>query len=212
MIQTLYNKHPHSTIAIVGSGPSALKYSHAEDIGIALNGALNLDADFDYFQGFDIGICARDYFYKNTKPTRIIGVGLAPMDKILYPDATTRSVVRGHTIRETSLGLPTPPHLYFRYEKKTTPNFNRHLQILSAAGNIVVCSIETALIMGADEIHLYGIDLSRRMYFYENVPHGSYIARVSDYVNDQLSMCEDNGVVIKVCRSKDSAIKIGADI
>jgi hypothetical protein len=211
MIHTLYNKYPHSTIAIVGSGPSALKYSHKEDIGIALNGALSLDAQFDYFEAFDIGVFNRSYYYHNIAPVRIIGAGLAAMDTVLYPDKTARAVIRGHTVLKV-LDAPVEPHLYFRYEKRSKPIFDRGLQILSASGNIVVCAIETALIMGASELHLYGVGLSTRKYFYENAPRDRYPTRVAGYVNDQLALCESNGVTIRIARDRDCAVKVGVDL
>lgn len=216
MIQSLRNKHEGSTIAVIGSGPTAQKFAAKEDVSIAINGGVLVDQPLTYFQAFDLTLDKKEYFYKKPEVTRIIGAGLAPVDKLLYPNLQDRlrRKGRGHTVKELELPVaPKEPHCFFLYERRVAPaKFNPELKVLSSAGNIAICAVETAFIMGAKAVHIYGIDLAERLYFYERKPRGHYPMMSIKYMDSLLDQAIKNGIDIKVSRGQNTNVTRGEDL
>jgi len=221
MIQNYRDLYAGKVIAVIGSGPTAIKYSGKEDIAIVLNGAINLAAKTDYFMGFDLSIPELSYYYSNTAITRLVGANIVSMDRIVYPDLLDRQrkILRGGHVTENEFHLsnivPKSPHGYWFFQTRKSPIFDKGMMYLSAMGNISVPGVETAIIMGAKRINLYGIDLGKRGYFY--APSNSkqikaYQPQRSKFMNDLLTLCLQNGIEIGVCRGQTSRVTVGENI
>ena len=217
MIQTLKDKHKGATIAIIGSGPTANVYCEKEDIAIALNGAIQLDKKIDYFMAFDNSVPYLNYYYTSKKATRLIGANIASVDKVLYPNLPDRQrkLIIGSNVTEVNFHLkslkPVSPHLYWYFQLRREPVFNPDVTYLSAMGNICVPAIEAAVIMGCSTMHIYGIDLGKRGYFY-GARKGNYDVRRANYTNSMLTLCINNGINVRVSRGSTSRITVGDNI
>jgi hypothetical protein len=219
MISRLYNKHQGAIIAVVGSGPTAQDFTGKEDISIALNAAISLEIEFDYFAAFDLSLDGRTWFNKHRK-SRIIGAGLAPVDSIVYPnlDDNLKQKIRGNELLETKyieLGIQPPkePHVVFFYRRRCVPVFDRCPVEFSSVGNIAIVGGEAAITMGGSEIHFYGIDLNQRYYFYDPRKNlGTYGRNSVQFFNQLLEKSIQNNIKIKVKRGPNSAVTVGADL
>jgi len=184
MIQQLKNRHYGKSIAVVGSGPTAIQYAGQEDIAIAINQAIALDQHFDYFQCFDTSWRDREEFGMQPEAIRILGLELSAM---LTGD---------------------PESFLFRYtDKRTIPELPFDFHELTNIGNIAVPAIETALIMGAHRLVVYGIDMNQRTY-YSGGGSGKYSARIAKYLTALLCMASLQGIDVQVVGSDDCKIQI----
>jgi hypothetical protein len=219
MIQNLKDKHAGKSIAIIGSGPTARMYREKEDIAIALNGSILLDKKIDYFMAFDCSVPNLEYYYHNKNITRLLGANIVSLDRIVYPDLMDRQrkIITGCYVNETNFHLlsnaPKSPHSYWFFKFRKEPIFDRLMTQLSASGNISFPAVEAAIIMGASRINLYGVDLSKRGYFYAPVSgNKSYDRKRPIFMNALLSLCLSNNISIGVCRGVNSRITVGESI
>ena len=81
-MKSLYNKYEGKTIALVGSGPTALSFNEEEDVAIAINGAIQLDKHFNYLCMFDTSLPQKTWFYDKPEVQRLVGSELAGMYSI----------------------------------------------------------------------------------------------------------------------------------
>lgn len=215
MIQTLKNRHENKTIAIIGSGETALQYKGEEDISIALNGAIQLEQRIDYSMMFDTSLFRAGFFNIRPEIPRIMGCGLAPLSPLLYqglPDEKIRKI-KGSSVTEFDYPDPKPPHVYFKYITRQAPVFDKEMTCLSSVGNIAIPALETAIIMGASEIHIYGVDMNKRVRFYEGFKDlGSYCGISARYMNSLIELAEKNGIIIRVARSEGSKVTAGLNL
>jgi hypothetical protein len=181
-IKKLIGKHEGKSIALVGSGPTALLYSGVEDVSMAINGAIQADRAFDYHIMFDVSLHKKSWFYHDNKAKRIIGYELA-----------------------SQYSIDRRKEYVFHYtSERADPVFDRELTSLSSVDNIAVCAVEMAITMGATTINLYGIDMAEREYFYEDVtkPTGRYSMRTVEFLNKLFALCKANGVEVNIYGSE----------
>ena len=171
MIEQFRDIAKGKTLALVGSGDSALKYEGKEDISIVLNGGIMLPYEFDYFLGFDGRLPTRDYFYESRSAIRIIGASIAKQDKMLYPDREeikVGNVPSAITYDEwLEANEPQEPHAWFYYEKSDRARLSEN-NILYHNGNVAHTGLGFAELLNPDHITIYGIDLNMRKYFYND--------------------------------------------
>ncbi|MCB9362572.1 hypothetical protein H6504_03985 [Candidatus Woesearchaeota archaeon] len=196
MIQRLRDVARGKSVAILGSAPSVELYRSLEDLTIAVNGASQLDAKIDYFLSGHQSAHTRTWFPHDM--TLILNSMSAVYSKHLYDDAVRETLVdayeaslqtsgledaAGFVYNHLFRGLPPPrePHTFFYFEEPTTSledAVHPAQQDLFGGGTSACLSLQTAQIMGAREIHLYGCSFDNHdgdqylggNYFYEAKP------------------------------------------
>jgi hypothetical protein len=205
MIKSLYDIYKGSTIAIVGSGPTATEFIKKEnEIAIGVNGAAKLGKLFDYFMCGDAQSSSFDWFNINCSRVRIIAKLTAAPDRILYPVELFPNIKRiaVQTIKQNSLDLPLPvkPHLTFLYKWYSSDRLKRDMNYLMFGGTISCCAIQLAYVMGATKIVLYGCgfnNVGRHYFYYTNKP-GSISDRQRGVMNTVINELKGRGVKFEI--------------
>lgn len=143
-------------------------------LSIAVNGALKLQRQFDYFVCGDCCAYRRDWFKLPNSRRRIIARLVASCDEILYP-STDYPELRRRSVPQTKWreveGLPEPkwPHLLFTYKWFKPNRLSRSMNFLMFGATIAGCAVQLAYLMGATTILLWGcqFDHSAGHYFYK---------------------------------------------
>jgi len=219
MIQHLRNWFMEGSVAVCGSGPSAWELDPGDwDAVIALNKAIELPqlevlkrkprlgCSWPlYWMMFDGGIVQR------REPWLISNLRTIPLVLVIGFEFH-RELARA------SLAPVSPDWLIeFDYQAKSGPEqnparmvpvFDRGMTELTNNGNVAICGVETAIIMGAARIGLYGIDLAQRKHFDGVRGEGAYHPGVAEYMNGLLRLCVENGMEVKVCGSPECQIEV----
>ena len=173
MIRQLHNIHHGATVAIVGSGLSAAAFDPAEcEVSIAVNGAAMLaerGIRFNYFMCGSQHSPRQAWFPVDCAQRRIICVRFALHDRILYPDQVYPDLARQSfpfdDIDTIRLPPPVAPHLTYRYSRDPAAAFltgERPFDKLVIGGTIASLAVQTAYLMGAACIQLYGCAFSKQ--------------------------------------------------
>lgn len=178
-IGELRGRHRGQSIAILGSGPSLSRFSGKQDIVIAVNGGAFSPFRYQYFVCGDQIAPKRSWFHQSKKfdATRIISSFLAPFDPFLYPQVNDRVALPSNsvflkpvlaralsTLYSYSPALPPEkPHLLFQYERLplvcyAEAPFNPNSQRFFHGATISGVALQLAVLMGAAEVNLYGVD------------------------------------------------------
>lgn len=161
MIKSLIDAHKGATVAIVGSGPTAIDFlKSTQDVSIGVNGAAKLGKKFDYFMCGDAKSSTYDWFNINCSKVRVIAKLTASMDKILYPSELFPDIKRVavKTAKQGDIVLPPPiePHRTFMYKWWKPDRLKKDANYLMFGGTVSCCAVQLAYIMGATKIVLYG--------------------------------------------------------
>ena len=179
MIRSLLGIYKGATVAIVGSGPTAVAFKHSKAVSIGVNGAAKLGKRFDYFMCGDTRSSSYDWFNIDCSRVRVIAKLTAAPDKILYPPALFPDIKRvaAPTAKQNSVILPPPakPHITFMYKWYKPDRLKLDMNYLMFGGTISCCAVQLAYIMGASKIVLYGCGFTNtgKHYFYHTPRPGS---------------------------------------
>lgn len=185
MIRKLRSAHYGKSIAVIGSGPTAKKYSGKEQVAIGLNKAITLNRRFDYFMAFDTTLAANDWFPLTLDYPRILGFELSQMLAHREQDCI------------------------FRYtDKRKIPELPYDFTELTNLGNIAIPAVELALLMGAHRLVLYGIDLNQRVYFDGERGKAHYGVTAPRYMQTLLGLAQCNEIDVEVVGSEDCKINL----
>ncbi len=202
MIDRLKNKHFGASIAVLGSAPSVKLFKVLEDVVIGVNGAGTMLKVGDYFLSSDQCAHSKSWFLDlDKKMTCILRAVSAIYSDRFYSDQTVRGnligvyeqYMRKHPECVSYLGnhpylavgktpwlvdfgksLPEPkePNLILRYLSKNE-KISREQKVLNSGATSAGLALQLANVMGASEIHLYGVefsnfseDLNGNNYFY----------------------------------------------
>ena len=185
MIKQLKSAHYGKSIAVVGSGPSALKFKGEEQISIALNAAVVIDYAWNYFCGFDTTLGQKAWWPETLKTNRIMGYELCGM-----VDRREQDWMFDYT------GQRKIPELPYDFSELTN------------VGNIAIPAVEAALIMGAHRLVLYGIDLNQRVYFDNEPASAGYGVTAPRYMQTLLGLAQCDGIDVEVVGSEDCKIRL----
>jgi hypothetical protein len=211
MLDQIRDKHKDKTICILGSGETAPLYANTCDVCIAVNGALSLKKEIDYFVAFDHRVIHKAYFDSKPEVTRLLGVNIATLSRVAYPDSlkVPRVIQCGLTVTKDPVPA-RPPHLAWTF---TRPATVEELDIDSAhmysADNVVIPAFQLAYLMGAREIHLYGIGLHKHYYFDGHIEsaHEKEYGRFAPLVlNELIRQATHKGILTKATREKESKL------
>jgi hypothetical protein len=196
--------HPNSVVAIVGSGPSAVRVQPVADVVIAVNGAARLRNDFDYFLCGDRYSFRRDWFEFSCSRVRLIATLVASLDYQLYPQSRFPTLLRLAlpVERQHELCLPVPvwPHGVFEYRSFREELVTRRPQYLLYRGTIACCAVQLAFAFGSREIVLFGceFDHSHGHYFYNSVNVGSIVSSQRRVMERCLALVRAAGVCVTI--------------
>ena len=206
MIQKLRGVYKNSTIAVVGSSPTAQLYKGDCDISIAVNGAALLGPRFNYFLCGDWKAPLRDWWTVDTADVRVIATLVSLMDYQLYPEdkfpGLERNAVPAHEAKKVSKQPPPiHPHLTFRYRSHKRGILNDKNNFLMYRGTVSCCAAQLAFIMGCKHIKLYGCEFSgakSNHYFYEANHIGSVRKTMIQVMDSVLGEIRNKGVRVTV--------------
>jgi len=203
MIHKLWDKHVDSTVAVIGSGPSATMYNGQGDISIAVNGAALLGRRFTYYMVGDSLSFSYDWFDIDCSDIRIIARIVAGKDYKLYPAdmAVNRVAVQAHKQHIVSdLPDPVPPHLIYNYAAYDPKGLHKGMNSLMRGGTIACCAVQIAYLMGASKILLFGCPFthSNGDYFYESSRIGSICMSQRATMDDVLAIIRREEVAVSV--------------
>jgi hypothetical protein len=203
MIKALHGIHKGETIAVVGSGPTAIEFKN-QHLSIGVNGAAKLGKRFDYFMCGDARSSAFDWFNIDCSRVRVIAKLTAAPDKILYPIDLFQDIKRTAVItaKQSSVKLPPPvePHLTFMYRWYKSDRLKSDMNYLMFGGTISCCAVQLAYLMGATKIVLYGCGFNSvgRHYFYHTPRPGSISASQRAVMNAVISEIRKRGVQFQI--------------
>ena len=204
MIKALHNIHKGATIAVVGSGPTAIDFVKSEStISIGVNGAAKLGKRFDYFICGDVRSSVFDWFSIDCSKTRVIAKLTASLDNILYPTALFPDIKRVAvaTTKQSSVKLPPPiePHLTFEYRWYKPKRLKKDMNFLMFGGTISCCAVQLAYIMGAAKIVLYGCNFTNtgKHYFYHTHRPGTISTSQRTVMNAVIKEIREHGIQFK---------------
>jgi len=220
MLTRFHGLHAGATLALIGSGPTALNYQAAEDVAIVLNGAVLIEQPFHYFLGIDHRLPERPYWNITRGETRIIGALIAGADPRLYPGGRHEPVtVARNVIADEWLEAhpPQDPHCFaYHVREFAPPDYAAPLpDWLTHGGNVAHCGLEVAYRMGAAQINMYGIDMGEREYFYSGKLGGTYSGLngrrlPARFIDMQIRALQGLGVTVTAQKSPGS--RLPADI
>lgn len=194
MIQKFKDIHEGKTIAILGSSESLALYKGEEDIAIALNGGVMTDYKVDYFMSYDRRCKNHEYYTAKPEIPRIIGATLAVQDKLLYDEIRNVSYRSDPWLDNNP---PKAPHTFFYYEwYKSPPIFTKEKNILSHKGSIAHPAFELAWMMGANKIHIYGVEMGE----------GQYL-KMADFMNSLITQAQNSGVEVFRAYNEKSSLR-----
>lgn len=165
MLEQLFQTAPDAEIAIIGSGPSAVRFDGSADISIAVNGAAMLGATFDFFMYGDRQAPHRSWSTIDCARCRIVAHHVAATDRFLYPDSDFPFLDRSANVQSADqelLPAPVPPHLHFQYRPFVVGQISRKNEFLMFGGTIACCAVQLAYAMGASRLKLFGCEFSHR--------------------------------------------------
>lgn len=186
----LINLHPEKSIAIVGSAPSATIFKHVEDVIIGVNGGSKLISPNDYFLSLDERAHTRSWFKELPESiTCIVQAQSAIYSEKFYPEDIRKKYQKkldGYINSNPSelrilsdgfklipanslaiqylLNVPEPkkPHQIIRGVTQDEP-ISRNQKRINWGGTSACGALQIAHMMGAKEIHLYGIEFSNNV-------------------------------------------------
>ena len=189
MLAQVRGIHHGKSIAVLGSGPSVHLFRRKEDVVIGVNGAGSLLQKGDYLFSQDERAYMRSWFLDLPCGIACVLKPTAAMySEWFYPDETVRKrligffedymrknpsevyvkedgfrvVKPGNPIIDAfqaAFPLPQPPHLILRklvYEQE----ISRDMNALIKKGTSACGATQLAYVMGADSIHLYGVQFT----------------------------------------------------
>lgn len=177
MLKELRNAYKKSSIAIIGSGPSAKDFSENEDLAIVVNGAAVISKKYDIFIAGDKQAPSRDWWLSTENQEnhanilRLVSSYIAPFDPILYPDDEIRTKLQEkysvHILNSkekygyTSFVPDVKPkqHKFFKFGGlglEHISKINPNQELMYWGGTISAIALQLGLILGAKEINLYG--------------------------------------------------------
>ena len=175
MISGFRDLYKNSTIAILGSGPSIGLYSEKEDIAISVNGASLLTGKkYNFFLAGDVRAPERKWWLASKgleNVVRVVSSYIAPFDPILYPDEDVRnSILKKYNsfveldpyINFVPEHIPERPNAFFRFGgfgKEYVERISRKQDLLYWGGTISSIALQFSIILGGEDIHLYGCGL-----------------------------------------------------
>lgn len=197
-MQGIYDR---KSIAILGPGPSAALYKGKEDVTIAVNGGVQLLGDEGYFLSMYKAIQFRSFFRKvSSKIIHILRPHSAIYSKVFYnksdrqhfiqinneymeqhPEQTqlfngNRFVSKEYEFMPHFLDELPGHHLHLLVRRvQDNIKISRDQSMLTQQGSSSSTAIQLAFIMGAEQIHLYGVgftyneassDKEKSQYFY----------------------------------------------
>jgi len=199
------NIHKGKSIAIIGSGPSAILYDEDQDISIGVNGASRLGPHFTYYMCGDSCSDKRDWFFVNCSDVRIIGNVIATMDEIIFPSEMFPKIDRFsvkvlNNPRLKNVPEPIKPHFVFPYQMIYGKTMSKDQKYLYAGATISGCALQMAHIMGSTDIHLYGCDFTHDQgkYFYNTENHGFVRDSQLKEMKSLINKLKDIGLTITV--------------
>ncbi|MFA4982903.1 MAG: hypothetical protein WC588_01675 [Candidatus Micrarchaeia archaeon] len=188
MLAHVRNIHAGKSFAVLGSGPSVSLFQRKEDVVIGVNGAGQLLRSGDYLFSQDERACMRSWFTTLApEVTCVLKATAAMRSERLYPDREIRegligifeSYVKSHpsevrlnddgfkTIRpgnpvidafQELFPIPKPPHMIVRFVNEQS--ISREMGSLIKKGTSACGAMQLAYVMGASEIHLYGVQFT----------------------------------------------------
>ncbi len=164
--------HKGTRIAVLGSSPTLSLYHNEEDIAIAVNGApqaLNKQSKVDYFMCGDKDSYKRQWFLSSQRfnATRIVSSFVLPFDEIIIPDIQERKKLQKRLMdfestKESLIKfilddyILDSSHGFFYYSRPWNQEISRDQKRFAKSCTITGVASQMALVMGAEEIHLYG--------------------------------------------------------
>ncbi|MBR9683744.1 hypothetical protein GOV03_04355 [Candidatus Woesearchaeota archaeon] len=190
MLDQLKDLYHNKSIAVLGSAPSVKLFNHQEHRAIGVNGAGCLLTDNDFFFSGDQIAYQRSWFTElPDEVTCILLPTAAIYSPKFYPNDEVRNSLiqvyesymdrhpeevfwkEGQGIRCVLPGNeyiddffsqivePAKPHLILR-DISTTELISRDQKLINFGGTSACMALQIAYVMGAREIHLYGIEFS----------------------------------------------------
>jgi hypothetical protein len=205
MIQSLFNVHKGATIAVVGSGPTAVDFIKGRsDISIGVNGAAKLGKCFDYFMCGDAKSSTYDWFGIDCSKIRVIAKLTAAVDRILYPQIEFPELKRlvVSTAKQGTINLPPPinPHLTFMYRWWKPQRLKVDANYLMFGGTISCCAVQLAYIMGASKIILFGCGFNStgKHHFYNTNRPGSISESQRRVMNEVINELRNRDIYFSI--------------
>jgi hypothetical protein len=204
MIKSLHGIYKGATVAIVGSGPTAVEFKNQHDLSIGVNGAAKLGKRFNYFMCGDARSSFNDWFNIDCSAIRVIAKLTASVDKILYPPDLFPDLERliVPTAKQSTIKIPPPiePHRTFMYKWWKPDRLKIDMNYLMFGGTISCCAIQLAYVMGAAKIVLYGCGFNSvgRHYFYHTPRPGSISDSQRTVMNTVISEIRKRGVQFQI--------------
>lgn len=168
-------------VAVLGSGPSLLKYSGVEPFAVAVNGASLYEQRHHLFVCGDLKSPTRSWFYGGQPAKRLVASFLAPRDAILFPEVAVRRCelrrLRWASVKALWQQSMTP-YYDFRPKAKATkghgwfcytrdafvpalhnlPSYLERGTLLHGA-TISGVAVQIAACLGAEKISIYGVSM-----------------------------------------------------
>lgn len=205
MIKTLHNIHVGASIAVVGSGPTAINFVESKtDISIGVNGAAKLGKHFNYFMCGDVKSPTYDWFNIDCSNVRVIAKMIASSDKTLYPVDLFPNIARVAvvTAKQNTVKLPCPvePHRTFTYKWYKLDRLKKDMNYLMFGGTISCCAVQLAYVMGASRIVLYGCGFTSvgNHYFYHTRRPGSISESQRATMSTVINEVRKRGVKVEI--------------
>ena len=174
MISKLKDLYKGSKVAILGSGPSVDLYKEDEEIAVAINGASFLERRYNFFVSGDVRAPSREWWLASGKRsdsdliTRIVSSYITPFDPFLFPDNIQRDKLKkdyNKFVKSNDYvyfvpdSNPISPHLYFKFGGfgiNFIDNISNDQNVLYWGGTISAIALQLSLVMGGEDIHIYG--------------------------------------------------------
>lgn len=189
MIEKIKNIHKGKSIAVLGSSPSVELYNQKEDFAIGVNGAGELLSINDYFLSGDEQAHQRLWFKELSNDiTCILRAHSAIYVDRFYPNQESSQSIKEYETHMDNFPnevitrsdgfrfLPSWQNTFmFDFLKEVPDPVSSHLIIrnisreeiigrnqkyLNTGGTSAAMAMQTAYLMGAKEIHLYGVEFS----------------------------------------------------
>ncbi len=205
-LERMRGLHQGKSFAVIGSGPSALMYAGHEDVGIGVNAAAQLLKGGGYFVSMYKAIQFRSFFEQIPLDLNwVLRPHSAIYSKAFYSDDVRNQLIQVNCDYMEKHPEQTQVVNGFRYVSKeyeympefvdSMPGHEKHLlvrhvqddieisrfqPVLTQQGTSSSTAIQLAFILGAAEIHLYGVEFShdasflhkenKNQYFYRPAP------------------------------------------
>lgn len=187
LLDHLDQKHKGKSFAVLGSAPSLEQFNRQQDVTIGVNGTAILLKKGDYFLSADSRVFSRSWFKALDPEVTCIIRPMVALQTDRFLDKAQRSDL---LTEYNSLAAKYPEHLVPEYDfpfvtpgveevdnwMKQFPAINaphqviRHFtsdvditkadEVYFGDGTSSCFALQTAYLMGAEEIHLYGVEFS----------------------------------------------------